>query len=355
MVCKLHGMPKSIISDRDPIFVSRFWQQLFQLSGTKLRMSTAYHPQTDGQTEIVNKALQQYLRCFVHNAPKSWGDYLHWAEWHYNTSIHSSTGMTPFEVVYGKKPPSLPQYLTGTTQLEALDTILTDRENILQLLKNKLLKAQATMKKFADRNRLPHPFKEGDYVFVKLRPHRQISVAGRRIKKLSKRYYGPFKITKAMGPVAFELGLPPESKIHPVFHVSQLKPCHDATIQPLELPPLAIDNHPLIQPLAILGWRNKEGTADQQVLVQWNGMLPEDTSWENLADLRTTFPNLNLEDKVFVDGGRDVMDTTMQEPLEEEDWAEDYDEVEEDMGPTIRTRAKRFTSKPKWTKDFHMG
>jgi transposase InsO family protein len=141
MVCKLHGMPKSIISDRDPIFVSRFWQQLFQLSGTKLRMSTAYHPQTDGQTEIVNKALQQYLRCFVHNAPKSWGDCLHWAEWHYNTSIHSSTGMTPFEVVYGKKPPSLPQYLTGTTQLEALDTILTDRENILQLLKNKLLKA----------------------------------------------------------------------------------------------------------------------------------------------------------------------------------------------------------------------
>jgi hypothetical protein len=195
MVCKLHGMPKSIISDRDPIFVSRFWQQLFQLSGTKLRMSTAYHPQTDGQTEIVNKALQQYLRCFVHNTPKSWGDYLHWAEWHYNTSIHSSTRMTPFEVVYGKKPPSLPQYLAGTTHLEALDTILTDRENILQLLKNKLLKAHATMKKFADRNRLPHPFKVGDYVFVKLRPHRQISVAGRRIKKLSKRYYGPFKIT----------------------------------------------------------------------------------------------------------------------------------------------------------------
>jgi hypothetical protein len=103
--------------------------------------------------------------------------------------------MTPFEVVYGKKPPSLPQYLAGTTHLEALDTILTDRENILQLLKNKLLKAHATMKKFADRNRLPHPFKVGDYVFVKLRPHRQISVAGRRIKKLSKRYYGPFKIT----------------------------------------------------------------------------------------------------------------------------------------------------------------
>jgi hypothetical protein len=80
MICRLHGMPKSIISGCDPIFVSKFWQQLFLLSGTTLRMSTAYHPQTDGQTEIVNKALQQYLRCFVHDQPKKWGDYLHWAE-----------------------------------------------------------------------------------------------------------------------------------------------------------------------------------------------------------------------------------------------------------------------------------
>jgi hypothetical protein len=173
-------------------------------------MSTAYHPQTDGQTEIVNKALQQYLRCFAHNAPKTWGNYLHWAEWHYNTSIHSSTGMTPFEIVYGKKPPSLPQYISGTTELEALDTVLTDRDNILQVLKNKLLKAQQDMKKFADQGRIPHSFKEGDFVFVKLRPHRQVSVAGHRVKKMSKRYYGPFQITKAMGPVAFELNLPLE-------------------------------------------------------------------------------------------------------------------------------------------------
>jgi len=79
MICSLHGMPKSIVFDRDTIFLSKFWQQLFHLSGTKLRMSTSYHPQSDGQTEIVNKALQQYLRCFVHNQPKKWGNYLHWA------------------------------------------------------------------------------------------------------------------------------------------------------------------------------------------------------------------------------------------------------------------------------------
>jgi hypothetical protein len=353
MVTKLHGMPKSIVSDRDPIFISKFWQQLFQFSGTKLRMSTAYHPQTDGQTEIVNKALQQYLRCFVHNTPKAWGDYLHWAEWHYNTSIHSSTGMTPFEVVYGKKPPSLPQYLTGSTSLEALDSVLTDRDDILQLLKNKLLKAQAAMKKSADQHRLPHPFKVGDRVYVKLRPHRQTSVAGQRLRKLSKRYYGPFEITRAMGPVAFELSLPPESKIHPVFHVSQLKPCTATAVQPLSLPPIAVDNNPIVQPLAIIGWRNNDNPDTQEVLVQWDGLLPEDTSWENLKDLRTTFPNLHLEDKVFVEEERDVMHTPHNSD-DEEEWADEFDNLGDQSGPIAMRRTKRVAVKPKWTNDFYM-
>jgi len=97
MVCKLHGMPKSIVSDRDPIFMSNFWKERFRLSGTKLRMSFAYHPQSDGQTEAVNKILQQYLRAFVDDQPKQWGRYLHWAEWHYNTTKHSVIGMTPYD------------------------------------------------------------------------------------------------------------------------------------------------------------------------------------------------------------------------------------------------------------------
>ncbi|WJX52068.1 hypothetical protein P8452_38212 [Trifolium repens] len=194
MVCKLHGMPRSIVSDRDPIFTSRFWQKLFRLNGTKLRMSTAYHPQSDGQTEIVNKTLQQYLRCFVHDKPKLWGQFLPWAEWHYNTAVHTSTGFSPYQVVYGRPPPALVDYIPGSTAIQAVDAVLSDRDEVLRLLKAKLLKAQTVMKEYADQHRNPHQFKVGDFAFVKLRPYRQNSVLGRRFHKLSKRFYGPFKL-----------------------------------------------------------------------------------------------------------------------------------------------------------------
>jgi hypothetical protein len=107
MIWKLHGMPRSIVSDRDPVFLSHFWQELFRLNGTKLRMSTAYHTPSDGQTKIFNKLLQQYLRSFVHDKPKKWDNYLHWAEWHYNTAVHTSTWFSPYQVVHGRPPPVL--------------------------------------------------------------------------------------------------------------------------------------------------------------------------------------------------------------------------------------------------------
>lgn len=106
-VVKLHGLPSTIISDRDRVFRSSFWRHICRLQGTTLHMSSAYHPQTDGQTEAVNKCLEMYLRCFVYDNPKRWGQYLGWAEFWYNSAMHTSTGMTPFRAVYGRGPPTI--------------------------------------------------------------------------------------------------------------------------------------------------------------------------------------------------------------------------------------------------------
>lgn len=103
-IYKLHGLPKSIISDRDRIFTSKLWQLLFKLAGIQLRMSSAYHPQTDGQTERVNQCLKTFLRCFVHACPARWIQWLPLVEFWYNTSTHSALGRIPFEVLYGYPP-----------------------------------------------------------------------------------------------------------------------------------------------------------------------------------------------------------------------------------------------------------
>ncbi|KAH9680552.1 hypothetical protein KPL71_026590 [Citrus sinensis] len=152
-VVKLHGMPKSIISDRDPIFISKFWQEFFNLSGTKLKMSSAYHPQTDGQTEVINRCLEQYLRCFVHQWPKKWHSFLPWAAFWYNSTFHVSTGMTPFQALYARPPPTVPFYHVGSSPVNEVDQALLTRDDLLRQLKHNLAKATNRMKQVADKRR----------------------------------------------------------------------------------------------------------------------------------------------------------------------------------------------------------
>lgn len=158
IVGKLHGMPKSIVSDRDPLFISKFWQELFSLSGTKLRMSFAYHPQSNGQTKVANCIVEQYLRAFVHRRHSSWGRFLLWAEWSYNTSCHSTTGISPFEITFDRKSPNFPQYIASTSKIEAVDEMLGQQEAVFALLHRMLLKLQARMKQIIDTHQREREF-----------------------------------------------------------------------------------------------------------------------------------------------------------------------------------------------------
>jgi hypothetical protein len=135
-------------------------------------MSSSYHPQSDGQTEVVNRTLEQYLRCFVGDQPRKWFEWTLWAEFSYNTSIHSSTKMTPFEAVYGVPPPNLLAYIPGTSRIQAVDEYLRDRDTILLELRHNLQLAQNLMKCQADQHRREVSFTMGDYVYLKLQPYR---------------------------------------------------------------------------------------------------------------------------------------------------------------------------------------
>ena len=144
-VVKLHGMPRSIISDRDPIFISHFLQEFFKLSRTKLKMSSAYLPQSDGQSEAVNRRLEQYLQCFVHQQPRKWSSFMPWVELWYNTTYHASTGMTPFEALYERPLPTIPHYDDGTCPVHKVDQQLASRDALLKQLKANLIAANNRM------------------------------------------------------------------------------------------------------------------------------------------------------------------------------------------------------------------
>jgi hypothetical protein len=116
-VFKIHGMSHSIVYERDPTFTRKFWQELFKIQGTQLHLSTSYHPQMDGQIEVVNKCLETYLRFFALEKKNQWAQWLPLVEWWYNTSYHTATHMTPFEAVYGQNPPSILSYLPGVLKV----------------------------------------------------------------------------------------------------------------------------------------------------------------------------------------------------------------------------------------------
>jgi hypothetical protein len=221
-VC-LHGVLKKIVSDRGTQFTSHFWQQLHEALGTHLKFSSAYHPQTDGQTERTNQILEDMLRASTLQDKIGWDKRLPYAEFSYNNSYQASLKMSPFEALYGKNcRTSLHWDQPGERQVFGPDILLEAEENI-RMVQDNLKAPQSRQRSYADTRRRELSFEVGDYVYLKVSPiigTKRFGVKG----KLAPRYIGSYQILERRGEVAYQLSLPENLlAMHDVFHVSQLK------------------------------------------------------------------------------------------------------------------------------------
>lgn len=201
--------------------------------------------------------------------------------------------MTPFKALYGYDPPQPTFELIAQSKVEFVDQLLKERQIISKQLRENLIKAQARMKQYAYSKISERTFEVGDLVFIKLQPYRQSSVIVRKNLKLSSKFFGPYPIIKKISSVAYELQLPVESRIHPVFHVFQLKKKlgpKDFSIkeQPLSTP----EGQLMAEPVAILNWRmvKRNNQVVTQILVQWANLAPEDATWEDYSFITSQFP-----------------------------------------------------------------
>jgi hypothetical protein len=270
-VYRLHGLPTTIVSDRDSIFTSLFRKELFRLADVTLQMSSSYHSQTDGQTERLNQTMETFLRCFINACPSKWADWLTAAEFWYNTSEHSSIGRSPFEALYGYSPKHFGMAAEEVVSTPELSSWLSQREVMNKLIHQHLLRAQQRMKRQADKKRSEWQFSVGDNVFLKLQLYVQSSLAPRSNKKLAFKYFGPYKIVAKVGSVAYKLDLPSYSYIHPVFHVSQLKPARLPVSEVLAPLPSDVDSPRILEQVLQSRMVSINDHQVEQALIKWSG------------------------------------------------------------------------------------
>jgi hypothetical protein len=291
-VVKLHGTPRSIVSDRDKVFTSNFWKAFFSALNTKLALTTAYHPQSDGQSERVNQCLEMYLRCAISDSPTQWKKWLPLAEFWYNSSYHTALKCSPFKALYGYEPVFAAAPVMAKTGDQLVEGLLAERKAHSEILKQKLASAQNRMKMQADKNRTDREFMVGEFVLVKLQPYVQSTVVSRPCPKLALKYFGPFKILQKIGLVAYKLELPSSSQIHPVFHVSQLKAFTPSTTPVYsDLSQMVDLSGADVKPLKILERRlvRRGNHPVVQVKVLWSHFTDEVTTWEDYDVLKTRF------------------------------------------------------------------
>lgn len=296
-IVRLHGIPVTIVSDRDSRFTSKFWRSLQNALGTSLNLSTAFHPQTDGQTERVNRIIEDMLRSCIMEFEITWETHIPLIEFAYNNSYHASIGMAPYEALYGRPCRSPVCWAeVGDRELLGPDLVKETTEKI-SIIKERLQAAQCRQKSYADHRRKDLEFEVGDQVLLKVSPIRGVMRFGKKRAKLSPRFIGPFRISKRIGKVAYQLDLPEKlSDIHNVFHVSMLRkyisdPSHVIDLSGIEVKK---GTKYIERPVRILDRKVKKLRTKEisLVKVQWNHHNEDEASWEVESEIRKDYPEL---------------------------------------------------------------
>ncbi|GJV32686.1 putative reverse transcriptase domain-containing protein [Tanacetum coccineum] len=267
------GVPISIISDRDSHFTFRFWQSMQNALGTQLDMSTAYHLETDGQSEITIQTLEDMLRACVIDFRKGWERHLPLVEFSFNNSYHASIKVAPFEALYGREC----------------------RSPIVQIRQH-LQAARDRQRSYVNIRRKPLEFQVGDRVMLKVSPRKGVIRFEKR-GKLNLRYIGPFKILKRVSPVAYKLELPEElSSFHSTFHISNLKKCLSDESLVILIKEFRLDDklNFVEEPLEIMDREVKQLKRSRITIVKvrWNSKRGLEFTWEREDQIRAKYPHL---------------------------------------------------------------
>jgi hypothetical protein len=281
-IWKLHGLPESIISDRGPQFVAGITKELNTMLGIEGKLSTAYHPQTDGQTERTNQEIEQFLRSFVDHRQENWPEWLAVAEFTYNNKIQSATNASPFFVNTGRHP-RMGVEPRKAGKHPAAQEFAEQMQQTHEEAQASLKVNNEQMRKYADRKRSDAPeYKVGDSVLLSTK---DLPLRERPSRKLAEKYIGPYKIKNIINANAVELDLPLNMKIHPVVNVSRIKKYVKQVHwqEAVAPPPVVVHGEEEYVVDEVVDSRRRKGKLEY--LVKWKGYTAEHDTWEPKENL----------------------------------------------------------------------